>query len=370
MLKEQEINTKTLYGKDSKGGFKVWSVKAEGSQVLVSHGKLDGKIQTKVTQCVGKNIGRANETTPEEQAIIEAAAKYKKQIDKLYRPTIEELEGIGGLLPMLAHDYTKVGHRMPYPCLVSPKLDGVRAIAQHKGSTAVMTSRGGKGYEVPYHLHVELMMLFEETGLSLFDGEIYKHGMALQDIVSAVKKTNEDTESLEYWIFDVPSDKPWKDREGDISDVFQAIEKLKLTHIKIVLNAIAEKEEEAREAMNFYLERGFEGLMLRDPSAPYVFNHRSAGLMKWKDFYDLEAKVIEVTRDKLDEGVLQCQMPNGNLFECKMRGKHVYREYGSMKTLIGSWITVRYQQFTNDGIPQFPVGVGVRECDENGWPQV
>lgn len=361
---------RTLYGKDSKGGFKIWTVEAIGDEVHVSHGKLNGKMQLKVTKCVAKNVGRANETTPETQAQLEAESKYKKQIDKLYRPTIEELDSVGGALPMLAHDYTKVGHRMRYPCDVSAKLDGVRCIAEHKHPTITMTSRGGKQYEVPYHLHVELMMLAEATGINIFDGELYKHGRALQDIVSSIKKHNEDTGSLEYWVFDIPSEKPWKERQDDLARLHQFATDLSLEHIKFVLNVRVQDEAEARLMMNHYLERGFEGMMLRNPDGAYRFNHRSPDLMKWKDFYDLEAKVIDVTRDKLDEGVLMCEMQDGKTFECKMRGKHVYRAYASMRTLIGAWITVRYQQFTNDGIPQFPVGVGVRECDEDGYPVV
>lgn len=363
---------RTLYGKDSKGGFKIWTVEAIGDEVHVSHGKLDGKMQLKVTKCVSKNVGRANETTPETQAQLEAESKYKKQIDKLYRPTIEELTTVGGSLPMLAHDYTKVGHRMCYPCYVSAKLDGVRAMAFVCVSGEVtMTSRGGKQYDVPTHLSEQLRELSSISGVELFDGEVYKHGRSLQNIVSAVKSLdNEERGELEFWVFDIPSEKPWKDRYEDLMKCHEHAMKLGLESIKFVLNVIVEDEGDARLVMNHYLERGFEGMMLRNPEGPYRFNHRSPDLMKWKDFFDLEAKVIEVSRDKLDEGVLECEMQDGKKFECKMRGKHVYRAYASMRTLIGAWITVRYQQFTDDGIPQFPVGIGVRECDDDGYPVV
>lgn len=361
---------KTLYGKDSKGNIKVWSVTTVGDKVLVTHGKLNGKMQTKETICVGKNIGRANETTPQVQAEYEAQSKYKKQLDKLYRPTIEELNDVGNMLPMLAHDYTKVGHRMQYPCFVSAKLDGVRALASVTEAGASMTSRGGQQYNVPAKIKEELVALYMASGVDVLDGELYKHGLPLQDIVSAVKKPNENTGLIEYWIFDVPVDKPWEERQEILSGLFAKAEELNLSHIKFVLNVLAKSEDEARQVMNHFLERGFEGMMLRNPKGVYKFNHRSSDLMKWKDFENLEAKVIEVTRDKLDEGVLKCQMQDGKTFECKMRGRHVYREYASMKTLIGSWITVKFQQFTNDGIPQFPVGVGVRECDKDGYPLV
>ncbi|MGL5016257.1 MAG: hypothetical protein ACRC6V_18560, partial [Bacteroidales bacterium] len=146
--------------------------------------------------------------------------------------------------------------------------------------------------------------------------------------------------------------------------------RLELKHIKFVLNVRVETEDEGRQIMNHYLERGFEGMMLRNLDGIYKFNHRSPDLQKWKLFFDLEAKVIDVTRDKLDEGVLMCEMQNGKTFECKMKGAHVYRAYGSMLTLKDSWVTVKYQQFSNDGIPIFPVGMCVRDCDDQGYPQV
>lgn len=360
----------TLYGKDSKGGIKEWTVTANGDEVHVTHGKLDGKLQTKVTVCKPKNVGRANETTASIQATLEAESKFRKQLDKLYRPTIEELSEVGNTLPMLAHDYTRVGHRINFPCDVSAKLDGVRCITEVTPETLRMTSRGGKPYNVPHQVYEELVELYGETGVGVLDGEIYKHGLALQDIVSAVKKDNPNTSSLEYWIFDVPSDLPWEERREALANLQDKASELELKHIKFVLNVRVETEDEGRQVMNHYLERGFEGMMLRNLDGRYKFNHRSPDLQKWKDFYDLEAKVIEVTRDKLDEGVLMCEMQNGKTFECKMKGAHVYRAYGSMLTLKGAWITVKYQQFTNDGIPQFPVGLSVRECDDQGYPQV
>ena len=70
---------KTLYGKDSKGELRVWSIYTEGAEVIVKHGKLGGKVQEKRYTAETKNQGKANETTPEQQAILEAEAKYVKQ---------------------------------------------------------------------------------------------------------------------------------------------------------------------------------------------------------------------------------------------------------------------------------------------------
>ena len=122
------METKLLYGLDKSGKYKVWSIWTEGPELYIMHGAENGKMQAKCEIVQGKNIGRANETTPEQQAELEAESRYKKQLDKGYRSTKEELVELP-LLPMLAADYLKQGHRIKYPCFGSPKMDGVRCLA-------------------------------------------------------------------------------------------------------------------------------------------------------------------------------------------------------------------------------------------------
>lgn len=358
---------KTLYGKDSKGGFKEWHVSVVDDEIHVTHGKLGGKMQTKVTKCVGKNVGKANETTPEEQALLEAESKYKKQLDKLYRPTVEELESVGNNLPMLAHDYTKVGYRMEYPLYASPKLDGVRCLVRITSSSITFTSRGGKEYIVPRHISEELSKIHLEGPELILDGELYLHGMSLQNIVSAVKnKDNPDHYRMQFHVFDIPSELPWEERYYQLlalEQFFSFDSCIQFVHCTKV-----EDEEQAREHLQKYMDYGFEGLMLRSISGAYTFNHRSSDLMKWKEFQDIEAKAIDCRIDKLGEGVLLCRLPVGIEFECKMRGTHATRLYEEQRKLIGKWITVRFQQYTDAGVPQFPVGTGVRNCDAQGNP--
>ena len=89
------MEKKTLYCVNKSGGVQEWHVWADGDKVLVEHGKFGGKLQRKETTCTSKNVGRANETTPEQQAMLEAQSKYNKQVDKYYRETIEEvIEGL------------------------------------------------------------------------------------------------------------------------------------------------------------------------------------------------------------------------------------------------------------------------------------
>ena len=118
--------SRTLYSTDSKGKIRQWSITTSGDTYTVEHGVKDGKLQTKDTKCKAKNVGRSNATTPEEQAILEAQAKWVFQVNRDdYHWDVTKANR--QIRPMLAMDYLKVSHRVDWEQAVSqPKLDGVR----------------------------------------------------------------------------------------------------------------------------------------------------------------------------------------------------------------------------------------------------
>lgn len=354
----------TLYATDKKGGIKVWSVDTEGAEIVVTHGRLGGKLQTKRTLAEGKNLGKVNETTPEQQAVLESISKYTKQMDKCYRPTVEEAEQVGNLLPMLAQNFLHHGHRISYPCYVSPKLDGVRCLADVDGTEVTLNSRGGKTYPCPEHIRAELVEISSNTGIKVFDGELYIHGMSLQNIVSSAKKPNKDTINLKFCVFDIPSKLRWEGRFSQLKSLKQHCK----GSVEVVGAILVNSKESAEILLNRYIKDGYEGIMLRNCDGLYEYNHRSADLQKWKLMQDGEAKVLGVTLDKNGEGVLSCISTLGAEFSCKMKGTHEERLYEEQLKLVGKWITYNFQQLSDLGVPIFPVGLFVRDCDDEGKP--
>lgn len=74
----------TLYKPAKTGATQQWSIEVVGDSFICTYGQLDGKMQTQVTKCEGKNIGRANETTLEQQAVLEMDALIAKKIKSGY----------------------------------------------------------------------------------------------------------------------------------------------------------------------------------------------------------------------------------------------------------------------------------------------
>ena len=92
-----------VYKKDSKGKVRVWFAEVVAESIYVNHGLVAGMYQTDVTKCIGKNIGKANETSPEQQAILECKSLYEKKINRDgYKVDLDDEDAL--VAPMLALD--------------------------------------------------------------------------------------------------------------------------------------------------------------------------------------------------------------------------------------------------------------------------
>lgn len=353
------MNKITLYGLNKNAGLKVWSVWTESGCLFIEHGKLDGNLQTKIEQVVGKNIGRSNETSPSQQAEFEAKSRMNKQIDKGYRENPDELSDLQ-TLPMLASDYLKQGHRIKYPCWVSDKLDGVRCLAICSEEGVVLKSRGGKLYDVK---HIQDQLKLSMRVGEIWDGELYIHGKYLEEIVSAVKKPNVMTPDLWFVVFDVVNDQPFDKRLRDIVAIHgrtlnQQIDAIPYTEVS--------SEEQMKVAHKSCVARGYEGIMLRNNSGVYESGKRSADLQKFKTFFDSEFKIVDVIPDKDGGAIFVVENTfAANQFNV-VGGSHEQRKQwiAEKESLVGKYITIKYQTTYKDTkIPQFPTFVTFRDYE-------
>lgn len=360
----------TLYGEPKNGKAKQWTVFVDGDKVVVQWGRVGGKLQEKVTVCTPKNIGKKNETSPEQQALLEAKAKWVKQHDnKLYRITVEEASIVGELLPMLAIDGSKKPEKIVYPCHVQPKLDGVRCMVYKDENGIVKAiSRQGKFYHLHTDLECDICDIMEGLGVDKLDGELYIHGMSLQNIVSAVRNTdNPEHYNLQFHVFDLPSVKePWSVR----SQLFHLAGDL--DYVKIVPFKGCASQVDLHESVGEYMAQGFEGTIVRNTNGMYEFNHRSNDLIKVKTMFDSEAKVLSCVEDKNGQGKFKMGWKNTEgvyvEFDLSMNGSRDQNTYNNLCKRVGEWVCFQYQALTDEGKPQFPRGLYFRECDENGNP--
>lgn len=346
--------------------------------IITTHGQVDGQKVVTKRKATPKNVGRSNATTAEEQAVIEAKAMHKFKLDRKYSLTPEAAQE-DVLLPMLAKPFEKV-KKIQYPVAVQPKLDGVRALARWEGDKVVLISRSGKPWLVTTHINEHLEKVMPKG--TVLDGEIYLHGKGFQWITARTKKKQEGTEHLQFHVYDAPETNddatlPWHERENNMEQVLSA--SCADDPVVLVSTTLAQNREHVTYVHDTAVKAGYEGAIVRTLNGLYEYGHRSSSLLKVKDFQDAEYAIVghtseDVERENSGGQIIQqkaviwrCKdAATGLEFETRPRGSYVERAalYEAAEGYYGQLLKVRFFGLTDDGLPRFPVGVGIRASED------
>ena len=368
-----------LFKKTSTGAIEFWEV--EASSVLLDipcgtirtyWGQVGGKTQEAEDIIrVGKNLGKANETTSFQQAELEAQAQWEKKLKKGYVKSLEDavagkVDSVieGGISPMLAHRYDEQGHKIVFPAYAQPKLDGHRCIAVVKDGACTLWSRTRKPIKSVPHIVKAVEDMANSYGLNdiIFDGELYNHDYRdrFEQLTSFIRQETPKAgyEVVQYHIYDLAMNSVEFANRTLILKEFVHIDYC----LRIVETVSIIDEDDLMLAFERFLALGYEGAIVRNVAGKYV-NKRSYDLLKIKTFLDSEFKCIGVEegRGKLaGHAIFVCQMDNGTEFRAKMKGTtESLKQYWEHPELaIGKMLTVKFQGYTNkNGVPRFPVAL-------------
>lgn len=359
----------TIYKRTSAGKVQIWFAEVDGAQYRTTSGQIDGeKTTTAWTVAKAKNVGRANETTPETQAVAEVEAEYEKKLARDYHRSIDTIDEAMRFKPMLATKWADLASKITETHVhMQPKLDGMRCIATSAG----LWSREGKPIFGAPHVFDALKPLFDADPSLIIDGELYNHDLRddFNKIVSCAKKQKPtpaeldiSRQNLQYWVYDLASAK------GHFEQRFEQLQKITagIDHIVVtdtILVAVDLVDKHASE----WIELGYEGAMVR-LRGDYE-NKRSKRLIKWKEMQDEEFEILDIQEgdgnragmaarvilrlgadDTFSAGLI------GNVNYCKQllaeKDKH-----------IGKRGTVVFQNYTPDGVPRFPKFKTVRNYE-------
>ena len=324
----------------------MWKVEVDKNKIVVQHGFIDGKITTTETICEGKK-----NTTAEEQAQKEAKALYQKKLKSGYYEENEKNDKI--YFPMLAHEFSE---KTVYPCLVQPKLDGIRCVV-YKKDTIVFQSRNNTIFQPFPEIAKELEPFFIENPNLVLDGELYHHTMGFQKITSIVRKQDHtDLNLLQYHIYDLICEEPYVIR-------YEIIRNIKGSRLFCVETKEATSRESIENYHTHYTKLGYEGVMIRNPYGLYQEKARSKDLLKYKHFKDAEFLVVGHTEGKHGIPVFTC-VTGDKTFGVMMKTTTALKQemLKNVTDYYHKYLTVKYQELSDDGIPRFPVGIGFR-CD-------
>ncbi len=410
------------------------------AQMWVETGVIDGKLSRHApTYPKTKNAGRSNERNPLEQGLVEARSHYLKRVenglveeaefkksqksDKPLKKGQKRTAAKSAIIkhskyfPMLVRKYEDEKKHLKYPMFVQTKLDGARMVVYLDKSphaktpptfeNVVMYTRQKKDYvgfdPIRKELLPALVDMWDETNNEsiYLDGELYKHGMSLQDISGAVRNPKRATmpnyAGIKYHMFDVfyPSSLhlTFEQRLEYLEDTFAAMDGKPKCVVQVP--TYTAKNEAAQEALyKKFLRDKYEGAILRNADSLYLAHPtknsmqiRSKFVLKRKMKYSAEYEVVDFTEGKKgrDRGAImwicktaERKTPEGEPIEgtifnvtpkdityddryalykkaSKNKGQGFNEKYK------GRMMTVEYEDLSRDEVPLRAKAVGFRE---------
>lgn len=303
-----------------------------------------------------------------------------------YLPKYRTNENNGGLLPMLAKSYTgKVWDKVPV-MIGQYKINGLRCFISAEYNNGDMfkpiklrfQSREGIYWSTLSNLEEYLLTVLPEDLITAMieeqwslDGEIYLPGYTVNQINHFVKDANcVENKALQFWCYDlaVPEmsqsnrlvliDKYLDNRITNFHDYKEHLNNdkrlIRLPSIFIT------NDNEALKYRDEFIGLGFEGLILRNPSADYQYGRRRVGYMeKFKSATDGKFLIVDIYKEpKRDLPIILCQNDvNTAKFETRLSATHEYQQtiLRDKHLYIGKYLFVEFGE--RSGVEKVPMHV-------------
>ena len=368
---------KTLYTIDSSSRVRIWEVWVESEPewgISYTDSIQGGKVKTPAfKKSEIKNVGKSNETSLKDQALIDYNNAVGKKLRSNYFNSISEAVKNKLWLPMLAHKFEDYNSKIPFPRASQVKIDGSRCNIywSELENKVVAKTRTGKDYFSIPHLIKELSPICEKYKDLIFDGELYNHSYKndFEKIMSLARKSKPTVEDLkesekllEFHVYDMYSSLATNASFAERSNYLEIYFKNNsLNMVKLVKTDICNNSLEEDLLQEKYLNEGYEGQMIRNLNSPYKVDGRSRDLLKRKVFSDEEFEIIDVIEGDANwKGCAKniiIKLPDGRTQGCGIDGSfEINRERLKNKDkIIGKKATVRYFRLTKDNMLYLPV---------------
>lgn len=292
-----------------------------------------------------------------------------------------------GFKPMLACDADKCGE-LKFPMLVSPKLDGIRAISWN----GVLYSRS----LTPIR-NTQVQQRFKHLPSGL-DGELMVGAQHAPDAMtraqSVIMSMDKSADEVTFNVFDffMKPATPFHERLSVAEAYADGYAGLVAVHHELA------NEQRVQQLEEEYLQLGYEGAMLRHPNLSYKYGRstpREGGLIKLKRFKDSEAVVVgflprmhnanEQTRDALGRSKRSSSktglVETDTLGTLLVRDVHSGQEFGigtglndaqraemwgRRNQLVGKIVKYKFFPTGTVSAPRFPVFIGFRDSADMG----
>ena len=399
----------TLYKRNAQGKPLTWSGEEKDGRLKISYGLVGGTMHVENIVITKKNVNelqsRVNAKRKEgykelselkdslsDDAIKIAENAYTQLNDA--KPLIYVLNTYlpkysttseGFVLPMLAKVLEDNKPFEKYGTMLGQwKIDGLRCIigATNKSDdlfnpiTLTYHSRTGEDWTNKMNwmdeillpkISKELLDMMIEEGACL-DGELYLPGYSVNDINSFVKNTQlAQHYKLQYWCYDICCENMSAEARNEFrvyninSPEVQFVDKE--SHLDnddqlVILPTYSVSDIGiSTNLRNCFINLGFEGLILRNPSAEYQFGKRNQAMFKFKKVDDGKFIIVDIKSEhkRSDLPLFVCRNDiNDELFECSInKPQDVQRElFIHKEKYIGKYMQVEFR--ARSGVNKVP----------------
>lgn len=365
------VTHRTLYTRDARNNVRVWHMQSLKDKYRTISGIKDGELVTSEwTTCKGKNIGRANATTAEQQALKEVESRYTKQLKTGYFEDASNVDVAQYVEPMLAKSYEDYRGKLDFTAskwMLNVKYNGLRMIATKDG---LFTRKGERYVSVP-HIEQALKPFFNEYPDAVLDGECFneQYRQELNEIVKLARKTKKVTakdlqqskDLIRFYVYDgygftdrlnaeaaYYKRKAWIDH--NVTGKYEFVVKVPQWTIN--------NEAHMMELYNNIVAEGHEGAILRLAAMPYE-HKRSKNLLKVKPLEDGEFTITNVQEGSGNWSgkakIISLRDSNGKEFDATFKGTMEDAAYflTVKQQWIGKEVTIQFNGYTGLNTPQF-----------------
>ena len=399
----------TLYKRNAAGKPLVWHAVSDAVEIIIEYGLVGGKLHM---ECIPITLKNANELQSRVNAKRKEGYKELSELkDSLSDDAIKIAENAytqlndakpliyvlntylpkysttseGFVLPMLAKVLEDNKPFEKYGTMLGQwKIDGLRCIIgaernyQDLFTEVSLTyhSRTGEDWTPKMKwmdeillpkISKELLDMMIEEGACL-DGELYLPGYSVNDINSFVKNTQlAQHYKLQYWCYDICCENMsaearnefrlyninspevhFTDKESHLDNNSQLV---------IIPTYSVEDIGISTNLRDCFINLGFEGLILRNPSAEYQFGKRNQAMFKFKKVDDGKFIIVDIKSEhkRSDLPLFVCRNDiNEELFECSInKPQDEQRGYLINKDkYIGKYMQVEFRN--RSGVKQCP----------------
>lgn len=364
-----------LYLETSDGKIRIWEIWVEGkkdnsqAEIYTRFGFIDGKILVSSPDIIRPT---QQEKSPYSRALKLATTRWKNRVRKGYHPEkpkqIRRATGITKIvktpvkiLPMrpynLREDY------VIYPAYVQPKIDGYRVLIHKEDDHYSILSSTGREYEHLRILDKDLDKIREIEDENFYlDGEVVIENQPInivRSVLSTIELNQKQYQLLKQtkcYIFDCFD---LNRMELDYEKRFAILKKIfkhKFTHLKLIPCSVVHNKDEMDKLFEYYVEEGYEGIIIRNKRGIYKLRGRSIDILKSKSIKKDKFTIIGYKEgQKGNAGTviwkIQCKNNKNAYFWAKPMGTREYRKslFKSGDKYIGRQVNVKFFHIDADG---------------------